>query len=217
MLHSTTGVTPAGARVPEYVMPKNDILSGDWKSHVWRGPAHYIPSERRWIAYHNYRCLPLLAKRDAKDLQSETEYVDFIRSVDTPSGIRYRNIGLLPCKHPELKIFGYKKEASTLPCREFTCWPLSPDVKCYHDPYLIHKGEYGYYHDVLDSSAFRLRKDVPANLKIDACDVPNYGHIPNFLYGRSTFAEHIEQNNPMYNNTFCTGISRTHHVDQPDE
>ena len=86
MLHSTVGVTPAGARVPEYVMPKNNYLSGDWKSHVWRGAAHYVPSERRWIAYHNYRCLPLLAKRDAKDLQSETEYVDFVRSRDTPTG-----------------------------------------------------------------------------------------------------------------------------------
>lgn len=208
MLHSTTSVVPAGARVPEYSMHKNIYLTGDWKSHMWRGASHYIPSERRWLAYHNYRCLPLLAKRDAKDLQSETEYVDFIQSRDTPSGIRYRNIGLLPCKYPELRLFGYKRVTPSFPCREFMCWPLSSDVKCYHDPYVTQRGEYGYYHDVLDTSAFRRRKDVPASLKIDACDVPNYGHIPNFLYGKTTFSEWIDRNNPMYNNTFCTGIQK---------
>ena len=67
--------------------PYNNFFSGDGKSHVYEGPAYYVPSERgNWIKQHDYRSLPRETKRDAIDVQSEDQWVEFMRQRDTPSG-----------------------------------------------------------------------------------------------------------------------------------
>lgn len=82
--------TSAGARLfdrgPHNATPMHNYLSGDGKSLIWNGPAHYVPSERSWIGHHQYRSLPRDTKRDAKEMQSEDEWVNFMRQRDTPSG-----------------------------------------------------------------------------------------------------------------------------------
>ncbi|XP_014778569.1 uncharacterized protein LOC106875102 [Octopus bimaculoides] len=204
MLFSPAGVTPSGAKVPEYHMPTNNYLSGDWKSHNWRGPAYYVPSERRWIAYHNYRTLPDLIKRDSMDIQCEDQYVDFVRTRDTPSCFRYRNIGILPSIHPHLMLNGYKRELL-----------YSQTANKFHMAPMPCRRYYINYHDVLDEKLYRRHKDVSSIFKIGPCDVPNYGHIPNIVSGKTSFTEEIDRNNPMYENVFCTGTQYTHRIDKP--
>lgn len=71
---------------PHYSTPANNYFSGEEKSHVWKGASHYVPSERDWISYHDYRHHPRSAKRDAIDFQSEDQYVQFARQRDNPNG-----------------------------------------------------------------------------------------------------------------------------------
>ena len=46
----------------------DNYLSGDGKSHVWpAGPGWYVPSERRFVSYHDYRSLPGTRRSDPTD------------------------------------------------------------------------------------------------------------------------------------------------------
>ena len=60
-------------RGPHNSTPLNNYLAGDGKSHVYRGPAYYVPSENRWIRFHEYRSLPRETKRDAILMESEEQ------------------------------------------------------------------------------------------------------------------------------------------------
>lgn len=78
-------LTP-GLPLPHHSTPYNNYLSGDGKSYIWAGPGYYVPSERTWIRYPDYRHLPRETRRDAIDFQSEDAWVDFMRNRDQPSG-----------------------------------------------------------------------------------------------------------------------------------
>ncbi|GAB1603046.1 uncharacterized protein LOC115215480 [Argonauta hians] len=204
MLFSPAGAIPGGARVPEYHMPTNNYLSGDWKTHNWCGPAYYIPSERRWVAYHNYRTLPELLYRDSQDFTTESEFVDFVRSRDTPSWFRYRNIGVLPNIRPVIKLNGYKRELIYPQyCNKFHMAPM-PCRRYYIN-----------YHDVLDEDLYKRHKDVSSSFKIGPCDIPNYGHIPHIVSGKTSFAEQVDRRITMFDNVFCTGVQYTHRIEKP--
>lgn len=58
-------------------LPVNNYLSGDGKSHVYYGPAYYVPSERRWVTYVEYRSLPPQTRRDAILMDSEDKWREF--------------------------------------------------------------------------------------------------------------------------------------------
>lgn len=71
-------------------MPINTYLSGDGLSHCYRGPAYYVPSERAWMDYKDYRSLPPITRRDAIHMDSEDKYREFQRKRDSrphPSGM----------------------------------------------------------------------------------------------------------------------------------
>ena len=82
----SAGTTRLFDRGPHNPIPTDNYLSGDGKSMIWNAPSHYVPSERSWIGYHQYRSLPQDTRRDAKEMQSEDQWVDFMRQRDTPSG-----------------------------------------------------------------------------------------------------------------------------------
>ena len=70
-------------------MPVDTYLSGDGLSHTYRGSGYYVPSERSWIDYKDYRSLPPLTRRDAIHMDSEEKYRAFQRRRDArpnPSG-----------------------------------------------------------------------------------------------------------------------------------
>lgn len=95
-MHRPEYGTSAGTRLfdrgPYNSTPVDNYPSGDGKSMIWRGPSHYVPSERRWTDYHQYRSLPRDTRRDAKEMQSEDQWVDFMRQRDTPSGNCLKNV-----------------------------------------------------------------------------------------------------------------------------
>ena len=69
-----------GTRNP---VPTDNYFSGDVKSLNYQGPGYYVPSELRWISYHNYRSLPPETRRDAILFESEDDWVAFLRKRDT--------------------------------------------------------------------------------------------------------------------------------------
>lgn len=76
-------------RGPYRAIPENNYLSGTGMSHVWTGVGHYVPSSRGWIPIHKYHSLPRETRRDAIYMESEDQYVSFVKNRDTPSGIKY--------------------------------------------------------------------------------------------------------------------------------
>lgn len=71
-------------------MPVNSYLSGDGLSPCYRGSGYYVPSERKWIDYKDFRSLPSATRRDAIHMDSEDKYRDFTLKRDSkpqPSGI----------------------------------------------------------------------------------------------------------------------------------
>lgn len=86
----TSGGTNIRERGPYNTIPFYNYLSGTGKSHAYRGPGYYVPSENRWMAFHEYRSLPRETKRDAILFESEDDWVTFQRKRDSehpPSGI----------------------------------------------------------------------------------------------------------------------------------
>lgn len=84
--YATSGGTNLKERGPTNAVPIHNYLSGDGKSHAYRGMAHYVPSELAWISKDQFRALPRETKRDAINIQSEDQWVAFMRNRDTPSG-----------------------------------------------------------------------------------------------------------------------------------
>ncbi|KAK3591972.1 hypothetical protein CHS0354_031480 [Potamilus streckersoni] len=72
--YSTGLGTNLAARGPRNMVPLHNYLSGDGKSHVYKGPGYYVPSERRWISYDMVRALPRETRRDAILFESEDEW-----------------------------------------------------------------------------------------------------------------------------------------------
>uniref|UniRef100_A0A8W8MF65 Uncharacterized protein n=1 Tax=Magallana gigas TaxID=29159 RepID=A0A8W8MF65_MAGGI len=122
-MHRPEYGTSAGTRLfdrgPYNSTPVDNYPSGDGKSMIWRGPSHYVPSERRWTDYHQYRSLPRDTRRDAKEMQSEDQWVDFMRQRDTPSGYYHKDIGLLQTGVPECRLFGYTRDLPSMPPRAY--------------------------------------------------------------------------------------------------
>ncbi|KAK3591973.1 hypothetical protein CHS0354_031481 [Potamilus streckersoni] len=157
---------------PHYSTPSNNYLSGDWKSHVWSGQAHYVPSERAWISYHDSRSLPRETKRDAIEFQSEDEWVAFTRERDTPSGYYHKNIGLKQSGTPELKLFGYSRDLPSMPPKDIfqNPWPKSD---AWTPIQREGRGEYyGYYHEAMTRENERRTKTYPTSMKIEPRDIP---------------------------------------------
>ena len=80
--YGTSAGTNVRLRGPHNSTPLNNYLAGDGKSHVYRGPAYYVPSENRWIRFHEYRSLPRETKRDAILMESEEQWVAYQRKWD---------------------------------------------------------------------------------------------------------------------------------------
>ena len=80
--YGTSAGTNVRLRGPHNSTPLNNYLAGDGKSHVYRGPAYYVPSENRWIRFHEYRSLPRETKRDAILMESEEQWVAYQRKRD---------------------------------------------------------------------------------------------------------------------------------------
>ncbi|KAK3092549.1 hypothetical protein FSP39_004270 [Pinctada imbricata] len=88
--YGTSAGTNLFLRGPYNSTPLHNYLSGDGKSHVFRGPGYYVPSENRWMHYHEYRSLPRETRRDAILFESEDDWVKFQRKRDAqtnPGGI----------------------------------------------------------------------------------------------------------------------------------
>lgn len=66
-------------------VPVDNYLSGDGKSHVYRGPGYYIPSERRWVTFVDYHSLPTETRRDAILMESEDQWREFQQKRDMKS------------------------------------------------------------------------------------------------------------------------------------
>ncbi|OWF35645.1 uncharacterized protein LOC110442695 [Mizuhopecten yessoensis] len=170
--YATSGGTYLKERGPTNAVPLHNYVSGDGKSHAYRGMAHYVPSERAWIAKDQFRSLPRETKRDAIDIQSEDQWVDFMRNRDTPSGYYNENIGLLQTGKADLKLFGYTRNLPAMPSKDIfqNPWPKS-------DAFVPveRKGRgdyYGYYHEAIESERERRKKEFPTSWVIEARDVP---------------------------------------------
>ena len=71
-------------RGPRNMVPKHNYPSGTGKSHVFYGPAYYVPSENRWITQDKYRSLPRETRRDAILFESEDDWVAWKIKNDKP-------------------------------------------------------------------------------------------------------------------------------------
>jgi len=94
--------------------PTHNYLSGDGKSHVYHGSGYYTPSERKWISYVDYRSLPRETRRDAIHMESEDQWVAFMRkrdSVHQPSGISLSGQPDLYRRNPMPQLLPYKQKA----------------------------------------------------------------------------------------------------------
>ncbi|ESO97200.1 hypothetical protein LOTGIDRAFT_239166 [Lottia gigantea] len=157
---------------PHYSTPSNNYFCGDWKSTVWTAPAHYVPSERRWIDHPDYRSLPREARRDAIDFQSEHEWVYYSRNRDTPGGYFHKDVGLHPSGRPELRLFGYTRNLPSMPgdTASQRAWYQNnnptPAVRNSRGDY------YGFYHQALDSENERRMINTPMNFKVQPNDIP---------------------------------------------
>ncbi|XP_078320927.1 uncharacterized protein LOC144621479 isoform X2 [Crassostrea virginica] len=159
-------------RGPHNPIPTHNYLSGDGKSMIWNAPSHYIPSERSWIGYHQYRSLPRDTRRDAKEMQSEDQWVDFMRQRDTPSGYYHKDIGLLQSGKPECRLFGYTRDLPSMPPRSLQdiSWPKA-------DAFVpLERGDrgkyYGYYHEAIERETERRRRDLPESLRVEVRGIP---------------------------------------------
>ncbi|KAK7469522.1 hypothetical protein BaRGS_00036468 [Batillaria attramentaria] len=95
-------------------VPLHNYPSGDGKSHTYRGAGYYIPSERRWESYAEHRSLPRETKRDAIEMKSETQFVDFLRKRDSvypPSGISRSGRPDLHIRNPLSQLIPFKMKA----------------------------------------------------------------------------------------------------------
>merc|ERR1712050_132133 len=137
------------------IAPTHNYLSGDWKSQTYEGPAYCVPSERRWIQYHEYMHIPNEARRDAIDMQSEDQWVDFCRHRDAPRGSLLRPAGIGHSGYPKLNQFGYTRDPSVYP--EHTQFVPPARFPQWNGP-----GYYGYYHENLDLHDSGRYRDLPA-------------------------------------------------------
>lgn len=80
--YGTSAGTNVRLRGPYNSTPVNNYLAGDGKSHVYMGPAYYVPSENRWIKFHEYRSIPRETRRDAILMESEEQWVAYQRKRD---------------------------------------------------------------------------------------------------------------------------------------
>lgn len=175
-MHRPEYGTGAGTRLfdrgPYNSTPVDNYPSGDGKSMIWRGPSHYVPSERRWTDYHQYRSLPRDTRRDAKEMQSEDQWVDFMRQRDTPSGYYHKDIGLLQTGVPECRLFGYTRDLPSMPPRALQdlSWPKSdafvPLERSDRGKY------YGYYHEAIARERQQRKKELPESMRVEARDIP---------------------------------------------
>ncbi|KAL8558871.1 hypothetical protein ACOMHN_054302 [Nucella lapillus] len=78
--------------------PAYNYLSGDGKSHVYEGAGYYVPSERLWQNFVQYRSIPKTSRRDAILMESEDQWVAFMRKRDSV----YQPGGTSVYGHPDL-------------------------------------------------------------------------------------------------------------------
>lgn len=83
--YSTSKGTILADRGPRNMVPAHNYLSGTGKSINWRGPAYYVPSERRWVMQDQYRSLPRRTCRDAIYFESEDDWVTWRSKNDKPN------------------------------------------------------------------------------------------------------------------------------------
>ncbi|KAK7469523.1 hypothetical protein BaRGS_00036469 [Batillaria attramentaria] len=161
---------------PHHSTPVNNYLSGDAKSYIWAAPAYYVPSERTWIRYPDYRSLPRETRRDVIDFQSEDQWVDFMRHRDQPSGYYHSRVGIRPTNLPPLKLNGYTR---TLPCMPSTDTFSTPWPKCdaWTPPIRRGRGEYyGYYHERIEKERDRRWQELPHAMKVEPHHTPTYAY-----------------------------------------
>ena len=82
--YSTSKGSYLADRGPRNMVPVHNYPAGRGKSHVYYGPAWYVPSENRWIKQHEYRALPRESRRDAIYFESEEDWVEWKIKSDKP-------------------------------------------------------------------------------------------------------------------------------------
>ncbi|XP_076437140.1 uncharacterized protein LOC143276498 [Babylonia areolata] len=101
-------------RGPYKPTPVNNYLSGNGKSHVYEGSGYYVPSERIWQNYVEYRSLPKTSRRDAILMESEDQWVAFMRkrdSVHQPGGVSIRGYPDLYRRNPLPQMLPFRTKA----------------------------------------------------------------------------------------------------------
>ncbi|XP_063421360.1 uncharacterized protein LOC134706389 isoform X2 [Mytilus trossulus] len=168
----TSGGVNLFERGPHNPIPTHNYLSGDGKSNIYMGAAHYVPSEIDWIKYHQYRSLPRDTKRDAIDMQSEDQWVEFMRNRDTPGAYYHKDVGLKQTGIPDLRLGGYTRNLPTMPPKDVfqDPWPKSD---AWAPPQRAGRGDYyGYYHEAIEAERERRKKELPESMRIEPRDIP---------------------------------------------
>ncbi|KAK7109989.1 uncharacterized protein [Littorina saxatilis] len=161
---------------PHHSTPTNNYFSGDGKSYVWGDASYYVPSERSWIRYPDYRSLPRESRRDAKDFQSEDEWVNFMRNRDQPTGYYHSRVGIRGSGVPALRLNGFTRALPSMPGRELFLQPW-PKSDAWVPPVRRGRGEYyGYYHERIENERVRRNHELPLSQRIEP------GHLPMVAY-----------------------------------
>ncbi|XP_070211277.1 uncharacterized protein [Littorina saxatilis] len=126
---------------PHHSTPTNNYFSGDGKSYVWGDASYYVPSERSWIRYPDYRSLPRESRRDAKDFQSEDEWVNFMRNRDQPTGCYFPNRGMVMSRDSGLVVNAYAR-VDPAPPGLVLFRPPKPHYKAFVAPIRKNEGDY---------------------------------------------------------------------------
>ncbi|CAH8448249.1 unnamed protein product [Dicrocoelium dendriticum] len=124
-------------------IPSQNYRAGQRKLLNYDGPGWYIPSERRWESYDKHKELPRLTRRDAIDIQKESEFSALYK--DVPA---YKKLVAHIPSYPPYPKWNEHKRITSDSIKDITC---SEKLRY---PKWDNTGCYGYYQEILD----RMRK-----------------------------------------------------------
>ncbi|XP_067650053.1 uncharacterized protein [Haliotis asinina] len=110
--------TMLSERGPHNSVPVDNYPSGDGKSYVYEGSGYYVPSERSWVKYHEYRSIPPSTRRDAILFESEEQWRKYQSQRDSrsaPGGITFTGVPQLRSTTPLSALLPYQRNAWTKP------------------------------------------------------------------------------------------------------
>ncbi|CAH8446934.1 unnamed protein product [Schistosoma turkestanicum] len=135
------------------------------KTSLFHGAAWYVPSERRWVNYDDYRALPRVTNRDAIDFQSEEDFMGFLKKRDVPN---YKKITAYYPSHPPSIKFGTCYQVPSAQVGSESHHRTKPNSICGYE-------YYEYYHQILDEmKTGDYRKLSPPDVTV--CSIPSVTH-----------------------------------------